>query len=346
MIKDVVLTTDLYHRHGDPNDHFNLAALYALDKMGLINLVGILCDDDKPQPGNEKDEYLHFGDPSVQSVAQMNYITGRSVPVGVGSRRPLRCKEDLRRLLNEKQKISSVDLLLRALENTKTQVDIHMCGSCRDVLIASAMRPELFREKCGGIFLNAGNYGSNDPIEYNVSLEPYSFSQIFNIPCDIYWSPCFKVLTPYPYQLSERGTYYEIEQPELLTYLSPEMKKYFTYMFDHVTDIGWLSFLRKDLTEEDMTAWCRKRNTKRQMWSTPGFLRSAGFSVTAAGDLVPIGHPDAIYGYTPVEVECTGTGEISWHDVQRSHIHMFRNTDPKQYANAMDHVIKKLYRIL
>ena len=346
MVKDVILTTDLYHQHGDPNDHFNLAAMYALDKMGLINFVGIMCDDDKPLAGPDGDKYLHFGDPSVQSIAQMNYITGRSVPVGVGSRRPVKCKQDLEELVKDNPPIGSVNLLIKALENTKTKVDIHMCGCCRDVLTAAAMRPELFKEKCGGIFLNAGNYGSNDPIEYNVSLEPYAFSQIFNIPCDIYWSPCFEVLTPYPYLTSERGTYYEISHREILPYLSEDMKKYFTYMFEYVMDVNWLSFLRSDVSEERIQNWVNERVGKRQMWSTPGFLKSANCSVTTDGEIVPEGHNDAIYGYTPVEVECTEKGEISWKDVEKSHIYMFKNIGADIYAKAMSEVIKTLYRVL
>lgn len=46
-MKDVILTTDLYHRHADPNDHWNLATMYSLANLGWIKFAGIMCDDDR-----------------------------------------------------------------------------------------------------------------------------------------------------------------------------------------------------------------------------------------------------------------------------------------------------------
>ena len=46
-MKDVILTTDFYHGHADPNDHWNLASMFALAHLGWINFVGIMCDDDR-----------------------------------------------------------------------------------------------------------------------------------------------------------------------------------------------------------------------------------------------------------------------------------------------------------
>ena len=82
-MKHVILTTDLYHRHADPNDHWNLAIMYALAHKGYIKFAGIMCDDDRAQTSDGS--MMHFGDPSVQSIAQLNYLTGLAVPVGFGS---------------------------------------------------------------------------------------------------------------------------------------------------------------------------------------------------------------------------------------------------------------------
>ena len=105
-MKDVVLTTDLYHKHADPNDHWNLASMFSLAYQGLIRFAGIMCDDDRSI--KEDGSFLHFGDPSVQSVAQMNFITGMAVPVGFGSRRPIKTRRDLDEVLKERKRISSV----------------------------------------------------------------------------------------------------------------------------------------------------------------------------------------------------------------------------------------------
>ena len=249
-MRDVVLTTDLYHQHADPNDHWNLATMFSLAKMGYINFVGIMCDDDRALANDGS--YLHFGDPSVQSIAQLNYLTGMAVPVGFGSREPIKCESDIKRVLSSGKKISSVTLLLSALKNTKTKVDIHMCGSCKDVLLAYRTDPEAFVRGCGCIYLNAGTYLKNEPIEYNVSLEPYAYSEIFKIPVEIRWAPCFDELRPWPYKPSKRANFYEIKQSEAVPHLSEELLKYFNFMYGKVFDTGWLSYLKAPLVEESV----------------------------------------------------------------------------------------------
>ena len=201
-------------------------------------------------------------------MAQLNYITGMAVPVGVGSRRTIKKKEDLESVLSSGKRIPSVNMLIDVLSRSQNGVDIHMCGSCKDVVIAYHTAPELFEKKCDRIFLNAGTYEVQDPLEYNVSPEPYAFSQIFKIPCDIYWSPCFDALK-YPYVPAKRASYYDIQQSDMLPYMSLAVKKYFNYMHGKVFDKNWLTYLRSELDTALMCEWSAK---VRQMWSTPGFL--------------------------------------------------------------------------
>lgn len=337
-MKDVILTTDLYHRHADPNDHWNLASMYSLACEGLINFAGIMCDDDRSMSNDGS--FLHFGDPSVQSIAQLNYITGMAVPVGFGSRIPIKKKEDLDKVLKEHKKISSVTLLLNALQNSKHKVDIHMCGSSKDVLIAYKYAPELFKEKCDCIYLNAGTYAKQDPIEYNVSLEPYAFSQIFKIPCKIMWSPCFDELRPYPYISAKRANYYEIEQKDSAEKMSDALKKYFNFMYSHEKDVGWLSYLREPLNEELFNKWS---NEKRQMWSTPGFLLSANKIATEDGRIVDKDSGETpLYEYKPVKVSVDDNGLMEYSDCADSNVYMFENTDPEKYNKAMGKVVAEL----
>lgn len=341
-MKNVILTTDLYHRHADPNDHWNLASMYALAHLGWINFSGIMCDDDRSI--KEDGSFFHFGDPSVQSIAQLNYITGMAVPVGFGSRLPIKKKEDLDNVLKSNKKISSVTLLLDALEKADEKVDIHMCGSCKDVLIAYRTAPDLFEKKCDSIYLNAGTYYKQDPIEYNVSLEPYAFSQIFKIPCNIKWAPCFDQLIPYPYKPAKRANYYEIEQSDMVPYMSEVIKKYFNYMYGMEFNTNWLTYLRSSLDNELLAEWSSQ---KRQMWSTPGYLLSAGKYVTETGEIVDIDSGiEPVYKYTPVNVEVDDNGKLKWEDTKESNVSMFVNTDPQKYCLAMTEVIKKLISAL
>ena len=85
-------------------------------------------------------------------------------------------------------------MLIRLLEEAQEPVVLHIVGSSRDVAIAGFARPELFREKCRAIYLNAGSGCSEEELEYNVELDPFSYQSVFQLPCPIYWMPCFHSL--------------------------------------------------------------------------------------------------------------------------------------------------------
>lgn len=343
-MKDVILTTDLYHKHADPNDHWNLATMYSLAYQGFIRFAGIMCDDDRSI--REDGSFLHFGDPSVQSVAQLNYITGMAVPVGIGSRRPIKKKEDLDEVLKAGDRISSVTLLLDTLQRSESKVDIHMCGSCKDVLIAYKYAPELFEKKCDSIYLNAGTYVKQDPIEYNVSLEPYAYSQIFKIPCNICWGPCFDEIR-HPFLPSQRATFYRVDQREILPYMSERIKKYLDYMYGVVFDKSWLTYLREPLEENFFDKWIDEwTGYNRQMWSTPGYLLSAGKVVTPDGRIVDAGTEQALYAYKPINVEVDENGYTKWEDTEESNVKMFQSIDAELYYNTMTGVIQTLFKAL
>lgn len=70
--------TDLFRPPNDPDDHWDLATQYALTRRGSIDLCGILIDHPPSAP---------IRSPDLWAVAQMNHITGRAVPVMVGSPR-------------------------------------------------------------------------------------------------------------------------------------------------------------------------------------------------------------------------------------------------------------------
>ncbi len=68
--------TDLFRPHNDPDDHWDLACVYSLAAQGKVDLRGILID----YPDTER-----ASDPDVLAVAQMNYLTGKAVPVMIGA---------------------------------------------------------------------------------------------------------------------------------------------------------------------------------------------------------------------------------------------------------------------
>ncbi|HEY5583315.1 MAG TPA: hypothetical protein VIK78_02350 [Ruminiclostridium sp.] len=225
MKVNVIHQTDLFHYHCDPDDHFDLACQYALSYNEAINLKGILID----YPRNPD-----YGDPSIQAVNQLNYITGKSVPVGVGVSKMIHSEDDYLNFKTSDTELSGVNMVLRILEEADEPVVIHIVGSCRDIAIAGFMRPNLFKLKCKGIYLNAGASKDMEKLEYNVSLDPFSYRGIFNIPCPIYWMPCFEIYPKppamdYEFTKGEYSTYYKFRQDEILPYLSDKVQKYFLY---------------------------------------------------------------------------------------------------------------------
>ena len=70
--------TDIFHPHGDPDDHWDLATVYALAARGALDLQGLLFDY---PPAHRT------GDPATLAMAQLGHITGiTGVPLTVGSR--------------------------------------------------------------------------------------------------------------------------------------------------------------------------------------------------------------------------------------------------------------------
>ena len=72
----VIYSTDLSHPHDDPDDHFDIVALYALKELDIL---GIVLDQGKRQDLS----------PGRIPVEQMNALTGRNVPYAVGLSDPL-----------------------------------------------------------------------------------------------------------------------------------------------------------------------------------------------------------------------------------------------------------------
>jgi len=212
----LIHTTDLYRPHIDPDDHFDLATAFALAAGGRFELLAVMIDH--PPAGAAVD-------PDVQAVAQLSRISGLAVPVLTGTRRRLSPEEAS--LPEHREDAAGVRALLEVLRASTRPVFISIVGSTRDVALAGRLEPKLFAAKCAGILLNAGS-GTPDKIkaarlEYNVNLDPVSYAAIFDLPCRLYWLPCFEVAPGggVPFASGEYGTYYRFLQRDLFSRLSP-----------------------------------------------------------------------------------------------------------------------------
>jgi len=244
-----------------------------------------------------------------------------------------------------------VQMVLDVLRNSPEPVVINILGSNRDVAIAGKREPELFRVKCAGIYLNAGTGSPKmspaSKLEYNVTLDKYAFAAIFDLPCPVYWMPCFDELeSGRQWEVREYGTYYKFRQDEILPYLSGMVQNYFAYMFGKYTDNNWLGYLEG---KKDEALLSKVGSMYRNMWCTAGFLHSAGYTVTRDGKIVPFNekHTRPVFTFDAAKVKCDDNGVTHWlHDDSSKDRFIFHVQDKDNYQSAMTAAMKSLLTAL
>jgi hypothetical protein len=334
----MIHATDLCRPHMDPDDHWDLACVFALCHRGDVDLKAVLIDF--PPAGR------HDLNPDVSAVSQMNLITGKAVPVAIGSSVPMRTRNDVQPNATLTDH-NGVRMVLDTLKNSTKPVVINTTGSCRDIAIAANKEPTLFARNCAGVYLNAGTGSPNKDratrLEYNVTLDRSAYAAIFDLPCPVYWMPCFEEIEPQSERhIMEYGTYYRFRQDAILPYLSDRTQNFFAYMLGRMVDHNWLGYL----TGAKDQALLDKFGAKcRNMWCTGGFLHAAGYTVTVDGEIVPLDRADneAVFEFESIQVSCTENGVTTWsHDKAAKDRYIFHVSDTERYQSAMTNAMKTL----
>jgi len=173
----VIYSTDLLHPHDDPDDHYDLATLFAI---GEFDIKGIVLDLGERQAQRS-------GKPALE---QMFAITGRKVPWATGLAKPLKTRhDDARDQRTESQ--GGVELILSTLRRAPEPVVIFTTGSCRDVAAAFNRDPDLLRQKVRGLYINIGRGPNEEQDEWNVKLDQSSYLRLFESGLPLFWCPCF-----------------------------------------------------------------------------------------------------------------------------------------------------------
>jgi len=338
----VLHATDLFRPHMDPDDHWDLACVYALAHRGDIDLKGILIDY-PPRSGKDRN-------PDIAAVAQMNLIAGIFVPTAVGTARSMKSRDDVQPYAPSTDH-HGVQMVLQVLEKSPQRVVINILGSSRDVAIAGKKKPDLFASKCAGIYLNAGT-GSPDRssasrLEYNVTLDKSAFAAIFDLPCPVYWMPCFEEIQARQERVvSKYGTHYKFRQDEILPYLSDRVQNYFAYMFGRYTDCNWLHYLKGKKEEALLRRFAAH---DRHMWCTAGFFHAAGYTVSRQGKVVPLAEmtEQPVFTFDPIRVTCDDNGVTKWvPDGNSENRFIFHVRDTDHYQAAMTQAMKSLLMAL
>jgi hypothetical protein len=334
----VLHTTDLFRPHMDPDDHWDLACIYALAYRGDIDLKGVLIDH---PPRNRNDL-----NPDTMAVAQMNLICGIHAPVAVGSPLPLESRNDIQPHASSTNH-HGLRMVLDVLLKSPQPVVINILGSSRDVSIAANMAPDLFAAKCAAIYLNAGTGSPKmtlaSKLEYNVTLDKFAYAAIFDLPCPVYWMPCFEEMESLNKQvIRQYGTHYRFRQDEILPHLSQMVRNYFAYMFGRYTDSNWLNYLKGP---GDKALLSKVGRMYRHMWCTGGFLHAAGYTTSRSGKIVSLDDKPnlPVFTFDPVKVRCDDSGLTEWtHDNNTTNRFIFHVRDTEYYQSAMTKAMKSL----
>jgi len=340
----VIHATDLFRPHGDPDDHWDLATLYALAAQNRVDLRAVLIDYPPPRRGK--------ADPDVAAVAQMNYLTGKAVPAVVGCPREMKKRTDTLPDASPRE-MAGVELLIQMLREAPRPVVLHVVGTCNDVALAGRRAPEVFTRKCAAVYLNAGS-GTPDAqqarkLEYNVALNPAAYAAMFDLPCPVYWMPCFEI-TGQMSGPAEWGTFYRFRQSEILPQLSPPLQGFFAAMYrdgektarEQGPRTNWLQAL---IGPPDAAVIERESQRFRNMWCTAGFLHCAGLTVTIDGRIVSLseGASDAVFEFRPIRVTCADDGVTTWQpDAAAKQRWIFRVRDMQRYTAAMTAALRAL----
>lgn len=322
--------TDLFRPYIDPDDHWDLACVYALAASGQLELGGVLVDFPPDHyPGRS---------PDVTGVAQLSYLTGLPTHMAVGSSMPYTHDRASLNALSRRDR-AGAEFILKYLRDSYGPAYISIVGSCRDLAVAAKLDPDLFHDKCTGIYLNAGtghpDVAKQRGTEYNVELNAAAYAATFDIPCPIYWMPCFETMRDSTDRKVERfGTFYHFKQSDVLPKLSPALQSYFTYSLEARTDARYLQPLLAP--QSDASSWFTI-HADRLMWSTAGFFHMLSQSVDKVGKIIAgSNEDDAIFGFLPVDIKCDPNGVTTWTNAGAdSNRFLFEVKNPDSYASAM-----------
>ena len=302
----VIYSTDLLHPHDDPDDHFDLACLYAMPE---VDLRAIILDNGESQGQR----------PGFKPVWQLNYLTGRHVPSAIGLCRKLKSPDDPA-LDQPAECQNGVNLLLQALRDSREKVAIIFVGSARDTVAAFNREPELFRSKVRSIHGFIGEASDPKFIEYNVGLDPQAFVGLMRSDLPIFWLPCFDGGL---WKNHGHASYWTIRHGQVLANAPEPLQRYFLFMLRNATNDA-IAYLSQPLPAEDRK-WLLEG--ERNLWC------SALLGLAVGRKVQHDGHDVA--GFAPVDVCVNEAGIVSYGQTPGAHrVMRFAIADANNFAAA------------
>jgi hypothetical protein len=322
----VIYCTDLFHPHDDPDDHFDLATLFALPEL---DIKGIVLDQGRKQ----------LERPGHIPVSQMNRITGRKVPAVIGLAAPLRSPDD--KALDQPPEFQEgVTFIVRTLRCSPRPVHIATLGSVRDVVSAFNREPELFRTNVAMVLAFIGEASDAKFQEYNVGLDPQAFVGLMRSGLPVCWVPCFDGGL---WQNRGHASFWRASHRALLGEAAPEVTQYFIYALEKEASEP-LAFLSSPVEPERQA---RLFAATRNLWCGAALGVMSGREVVLDGRRWTSSLPGSslattravrkpLFGFSEVDVSVSNAGVVSYGKGPESHrMKRFEVVEPAQYEQGM-----------
>jgi hypothetical protein len=322
----VIYCTDLFHPHDDPDDHFDLATLYAIPEL---ELKAIILDQGRKQ----------LIRPGRIPVSQMNRITGRSVPAAIGLAEKLAGPGDTG--LDQPQEFQAgVELLLKTLRETPLPLNIITVGSVRDLAAAFNRAPELLQAKVARVISFIGE-ASTDYLEYNVTLDPEAYVCLMRSGLPLYWVPCFDGHLEGAEMLNNgHASYWRVSHKALLKDCTPEVLQYFIYCLEKQAAPP-LEFIHQQPKAQSVK---KLFGGERNLWCTAVFTALTNRRIVIDGARFLSVAPDSaaglaeheLFNFEPVYVTISDEAQISYGEREGANkIMRFKVADMEHYAAGM-----------
>jgi hypothetical protein len=325
----LVYGTDLFHPHGDPDDHFDLTTVFAMPEL---DVKAILLDRGKSQKSR----------PGRTPVEQMFRLTGRRAPYAIGLGEKLRSPDD--KGLNQPAEYQgAIELLFKTLRECPEPVVMVFTGSVRDVCAAFNREPELLREKVSRLYINMGSLLEGQE-EWNEIVDPQAYIGLMRSGLPIYWCPCQPA--------ENRGTFWKFKHEEVLEGVPLGLLNWFVYALQAplTSELDPMEALAMDLRP-----WRRLvMHMVRGMWCTGPLIHAAGRTIYRVGDgwvaaaSAPQGggQPAEVFTFVPAYVEIAdveGKAHTRWtEETSTPNMQVFKVTDPMYYEPALKSCLRDL----
>jgi hypothetical protein len=324
--------TDLFHPPNDPDDHVDLATVFAIPQF---EVRAIILDQGQ----------LQAATPGSIPVEQMEALTGRKIPFATGLGTPLRYPED--RGLNQFPHYQgAVELILRTLRESNEKVFFTIVGSARDVVAAYNREPELFRQKTARLYFADGNNGGGDPQAY---------IRLMTAELPLYWCPAFGKLDTVEDMAMGKlkpdtyRAYWKFRQSEVFSAMPSSLQNYFLYALSRKNPALTEPMAYLHSTPETKLREQQWKET-RYMWSTAAIYDAAGCDLYRKGESwlaspnpVPGFEKALVYEFVPANVSIDRDLRITLDFTRPSkQLKVFHLHDTTHYELAMQGSLRRL----